>query len=76
MRPLQISLVVLSAFGVLYSCENFEPDPRAADSLLDGPVDGLSEAENLQFLRGDIAFNDEVFTTETGLGPLFVAGGR
>ena len=47
--------------------------PRQADTLLDGPVEGLSESENLRFLRGDIAFNDDVFTPETGLGPMFVA---
>ncbi len=41
--------------------------------MLDGPVSGLSHSENQQFLAGDIAFNDEVFTAETGLGPRFVA---
>lgn len=41
--------------------------------MLDGPTEGLSEAESAVFLAGDIAFNDEVFTTKTGLGPLFVA---
>lgn len=54
-------------------CENFEPAAPAEHELLDGPVPGLTESENLRFLRGDIAFNDEVFTPETGLGPLFVA---
>ncbi|RYF92076.1 MAG: thiol oxidoreductase, partial [Chitinophagaceae bacterium] len=29
--------------------------------------------ENAQFLRGDIAFNDDIFTKESGLGPLFVS---
>src|SRR5688572_24138629 len=58
---------------ILSACENFEPAaPNNAD-LLDGPVEGLTEAENLRFFRGDVAFNDEVFTPETGLGPLFVA---
>ncbi len=47
--------------------------PLVKTNLLDGPVEGLSEAENLRFLRGDVAFNDEVFTPATGLGPLFVA---
>lgn len=54
-------------------CELFEPAAPADHELLDGPISGLSEAENLIFLRGDIAFNDEVFTPATGLGPLFVA---
>jgi CxxC motif-containing protein (DUF1111 family) len=41
--------------------------------LLDGPVHGLSEPENVRFVNGDIAFNDEIFIPENGLGPLFVA---
>ncbi len=41
--------------------------------LLDGPTDGLTNEEHRQFLAGDIAFNDEVFTSSTGLGPAFVA---
>lgn len=57
----------------LFSCEEFQPNAPADDEILDGPIAGLSEAENLQFLRGDIAFNDEVFIAESGLGPLFVA---
>ena len=73
MRLLLISLMILGFSTVWISCETFEPNAPADDALLDGPVEGLSEAENLQFLRGDIAFNDEIFTAETGLGPLFVA---
>lgn len=66
---LAAALVVLT----IIRCENFEPAAPADQDLLDGPVPGLTESENLRFLRGDIAFNDEVFTPETGLGPLFVA---
>jgi CxxC motif-containing protein (DUF1111 family) len=55
------------------SCEVFEPAAPADNELLDGPISGLNGAENLIFIRGDIAFNDEVFTPATGLGPLFVA---
>jgi CxxC motif-containing protein (DUF1111 family) len=73
MKALLVSLCLLSGSGIFVACENFEPAAPENDSLLDGPVDGLSEAQNAQFLRGDIAFNDEVFTAETGLGPLFVA---
>jgi CxxC motif-containing protein (DUF1111 family) len=58
---------------LLMACDQFEPKAPANHNILDGPVDGLTEAENLQFLRGDVAFNDEVFTSVTGLGPLFVA---
>ena len=73
MRFLVIPLMILGFSAIWISCETFEPNAPADDTLLDGPVEGLSEAENLQFLRGDIAFNDDIFTAETGLGPLFVA---
>jgi CxxC motif-containing protein (DUF1111 family) len=62
-------LVVLAGL----SCEKFLPQAPADDELLDGPVAGLSGEEHAAFLRGDIAFNDDVFTTQNGLGPLFVA---
>jgi len=55
------------------SCSEFFPGTPADEELLDGPVDGLSAAEHLQFIAGDVAFNDEIFTSATGLGPLFVA---
>ena len=43
------------------------------EEILDGPIAGLSSEEKRQFIQGDVAFNDEVFTPETGLGPIFVA---
>jgi CxxC motif-containing protein (DUF1111 family) len=65
------------AYGMMLllmaACEQFEPSAPDNSSILDGSVDGLTEAENLQFFRGDIAFNDEIFTSANGLGPLFVA---
>lgn len=64
---------IFAGLIILAACEEFQPKAPQAYELLDGPVSGLSEAENLQFLRGDVAFNDEVFTTANGLGPLFVA---
>lgn len=66
------SLLILSAIA-MNSCENFEPVAPNDHDLLDGPVEGLSESENIRFFRGDVAFNDEVFIPEIGLGPLFVA---
>jgi CxxC motif-containing protein (DUF1111 family) len=67
--------VLLLAFSVPFftACETFEPAAPENHDLLDGPVEGLSESENIRFLRGDVAFNDEIFTPESGLGPLFVA---
>ncbi len=58
---------------VIFACEDLIPSAPANDALLDGPVEGLSDEEHRRFLRGDAAFNDNIFTTETGLGPIFVA---
>lgn len=66
-----LSIVVFMAAGI--GCEKLLVKAPADDQLLDGPVEGLTMEQNAVFLRGDIAFNDEVFTRETGLGPLFVA---
>lgn len=57
----------------LVSCEKLEPGAPAEHDLLDGPVEGLTYSESRVFLAGDVAFNDEVFTSDNGLGPLFVA---
>ena len=65
--------IVFIGLVILAACEEFQPKTPADYDLLDGPVEGLSEAENIQFLLGDVAFNDEVFTSANGLGPLFVA---
>ncbi len=48
------------------------PGAPAADNILDGPAEGLTSEQNRIFLRGDIAFNDEIFSQSNGLGPLFV----
>ena len=65
-------ITAVSLVGFL-SCEEIIPAAAADDEILDGPVQGLSGAEQRQFLAGDIAFNDEIFTVENGLGPRFVA---
>ncbi len=61
------------AFVLVISCEEIIPAAPAENELLDGPTEGLSHSEQRQFLDGDIAFNDEVFSVENGLGPGFVA---
>jgi CxxC motif-containing protein (DUF1111 family) len=60
-------------FIVAVSCNMFEPSAPNASQTLDGPLEGLTEGEHKQFLRGDAAFNDQIFTADNGLGPLFVA---
>lgn len=64
---------ILLLTGALVACQKMLPGAPADDHLLDGPAQGLTTEQHIQFLRGDVAFNDEVFTAETGLGPLFVA---
>jgi CxxC motif-containing protein (DUF1111 family) len=65
--PFFASLLFLAA------CEKTLPPAPDDNELLDGPVEGLNMQEQRRFLAGDIAFNDEVFTASTGLGPLFVS---
>jgi CxxC motif-containing protein (DUF1111 family) len=67
-----LAVLFLLSLGV-FACEELIPSAPADDSLLDGPVEGLSDEENRRFLRGDVAFNDDIFTAEKGLGPIFVA---
>ena len=57
----------------IVACHKIFPDVPKDDETLDGPVEGLTAEQNAIFLRGDVAFNDEVFTSTTGLGPMFVA---
>jgi CxxC motif-containing protein (DUF1111 family) len=61
-----LSLVSLAA------CRKLVPGSPAEDEELDGPVEGLSPDQLNRFLAGDEAFG-EVFTTATGVGPLFVS---
>lgn len=73
-KPLITFFAVLLAPALFFqACEKITPAAPADDAILDGPVEGLTAAEYGRFINGDIAFNDEVFTVETGLGPLFVA---
>ncbi|MBL7718946.1 MAG: c-type cytochrome [Flavipsychrobacter sp.] len=65
--------IIVSGFIFLISCEKLEPKAPFDDEILDGPIEGLSTEQNQMFLRGDVAFNDDIFTKEKGLGPLFVS---
>src|SRR6478672_5684310 len=58
---------------VIQACSKLQPAGPDDHDILDGPLDGLSSQQHKQFLDGDIAFNDEVFTAATGLGSVFVA---
>ena len=67
-------IIIIAVFltGIV-ACQKLLPGIPADDEILDGPIAGLTPEQNAIFLRGDIAFNDEVFTTSNGLGPIFVA---
>ena len=58
--------VIIGLLAVFFgaACEKFEPAAPNDHDLLDGPVEGLTESENIRFLRGDVAFNDEIFTAD------------
>lgn len=66
-----IAFLILSILVI--GCRKLLPKAPDDDQLLDGPIEGLTGEQNQRFLRGDVAFNDQVFTPETGLGSVFVA---
>ena len=67
-------IFILSIISIgLLSCDEIIPELPAENELLDGPTDGLSPSEQRKFLDGDVSFNDEIFSSSKGLGPLFVA---
>ncbi len=72
-NQLLVIAATVCAVIIIASCEKLAPPLPADDSVLDGPVEGLTTAQSLQHLKGDDAFNHQVFTAETGLGSVFVA---
>lgn len=70
MKKIIILLILAAAVA---ACNKLLPALPADDTILDGPLEGLTGEQHAIFLRGDVAFNDEVFTSATGLGPMFVA---
>jgi CxxC motif-containing protein (DUF1111 family) len=65
--------VVIGLLVLVVACSKLEPAAPANDQALDGPVDGLTYAQAAQHGLGDADFTGQVFTKETGLGPIFVA---
>ena len=66
------AVAIFFSLGVFSACSKLAPAAPEENTLLDGPVEGLSAQEQLQFLHGDEAFG-ETFTVAKGLGPVFVA---
>ncbi len=67
-----ISLIV-GVLVIAVSCSKIEPAAPGNDQVLDGTVDDLTYAQSAQHARGDAAFTNQIFTSTTGLGPIFVA---
>lgn len=72
-RKFTVLAFMVGAIILALACNKILPKAPAGDEVLDGPIEGLTTEQLAQFIRGDIAFNDEVFTAENGLGPVFVA---
>ncbi len=72
-RQIQILTVLATIIAIYISCSKILPKLPKDDEILDGPIAGLTTEQNKMFLRGDVAFNDDIFKQENGLGPLFVA---
>lgn len=64
---------IITSIFIIQSCSKLQPRSPDNAGLLDGPIAGLNYEQNRQFLAGDAAFNNEVFTVQTGLGSIFVA---
>lgn len=72
MHNSKIKVFFLFTLVILASCEKTVPAGPEENEVLDGPMEGLNSAEKIRFIKGDEAFG-EVFTAESGLGPIFVA---
>lgn len=66
------SIQLLLITTVVLACSKTLPPAPAENELLDGPMEGLTFEQQARFLSGDEAFG-EVFTSASGLGPVFVA---
>lgn len=69
---LALRLVLLLALAGAAGCDALLGAAPAEDSVLDGPIEGLSPAQLQTFLAGDEAFST-FFTAADGLGPVFNA---
>lgn len=72
-KQILVIMTLIVFFGGIASCHKLLPAAPNDDELLDGPIEGLTPEQTRIFLRGDIAFNDDIFSATNGLGPMFVA---
>ncbi len=68
-----IACCIVAVIVAIQACSKTQPGAPVDNELLDGPAEGLTYEQSRQFLAGDAAFNDEIFTPQTGLGSIFVA---
>ena len=59
-----IPAALVICVAIIQACTKLQPAAPADDEILDGPVAGLSYDQNRHFLAGDVAFNNEVFTSQ------------
>lgn len=72
-KPTLLYLIISILFFGVAACDALLPKAQLDHDLLDGPIGELTPEQNAQFLRGDQAFNKDIFSPATGLGPIFVA---
>lgn len=72
-NKITVLIIISCLIGIGTSCEKIIPNAPADDEILDGPIEGLTAEQNRIFLKGDVAFNNEIFSSGNGLGPMFVA---
>jgi CxxC motif-containing protein (DUF1111 family) len=71
-KVILIPFTLICLITIVQSCAKLEPKAPKADEVMDAPLDGLTYAQNKLFIAGAEEF-DEAYTSETGLGPVFVA---
>lgn len=71
-RIVKYSFAAAIVLVAVISCRKTLPGVPGDNEVLDGPVAGLTHEQRKSFLAGS-EFFDKVFTSETGLGPVYVA---
>ncbi len=73
MKKTNTLIIILAGILCSVACQKILPAAPEDHDLLDGSVQGLNNEQAARFGRGDLTFNNKIFTSETGLGPIFVA---
>lgn len=71
-KPKVFTILCILSIVIICSCSKLEPQAPDADSVMDAPLDNLTQTQNKIFNEGASEF-DEVYTSQSGLGPLYVA---